>query len=145
MSSLASLNEAALAACRTALRRTDGLYPSVPNSSRRSSGKKNDPALRTPPGLPPIRHLPGPARDRSRRGAVFGRRLSNRCPLTLRTRQRLVVSRASGGIIGQVLLQQPVGQFAAQTHRQRLPLIKRDQLILPLSIEQNVECSLRLL
>jgi hypothetical protein len=38
-----------------------------------------------------------------------------------------------------VLLQQPIGQLAAQTHRQRLPLVKRDQLVLPLRIEQNLE------
>jgi hypothetical protein len=51
----------------------------------------------------------------------------------------------SGRVVRQVLLQQPVGQFAAQTHRERLTLVERDQLILSVSIEQNLEGRLGLL
>src|SRR5262245_52471436 len=72
-SSLASLNDRALAACRTALLRAAGLYPSTPRPNLWSGGEKHDPTGRARELIAPQRDLAteaGEAPGRRRLGGV---------------------------------------------------------------------------
>src|SRR5208282_4368428 len=110
-SSLASLNDAALLACRTAFSNTRGLYPSVPKRSLWSSGKKNATALRTRPLLAPQLDLPG-----ERCQLPFRQRFVLRCDalarlLALGTAWRPILGQAHGALHVDMFLQEKSGQF----------------------------------
>src|SRR5262245_10117319 len=138
-SSLASRNEAALLACRTALCSSTGLSPSVPSWSLWPRGEKRDPTGLTVPLLAAQADLPGGAGERPPGQRLAGWRAPLGGPPALGAAGGLVVGGAGVGVVAEVFFEEEGRQFAGKRAGALLALGEGDGGLGLFGVEVEVE------